>query len=228
MQLVIGNKNYSSWSLVAWLCLKQFGVPFEEIPVSLKADGLKERLGKFSPSCRVPVLIDPDNMDSDGNALTIWDSLAIGEYISDQYLDGKGWPQESALRAHSRAITCEMHAGFAAVRGELPMNCRATRKVELSATAHRGVARIDEMWSSLRQHHAERGPWLFGTFSLADCMYAPAVFRFKTYRASVSEASTQYMTTMLNNEHIQQWLADALKETEIVPEDEAGIEIEAD
>ena len=217
MQLAIGNKNYSSWSLRAWLCLRQLGVAFEEVLVSLNAEGLQERLGQFSPTHRVPVLIDGD--------LTVWDSLAICEYVSEHYADGKGWPRDPRLRAHARAIACEMHSGFSGVRSQLPMNCRATRKVELTANTQNEIARIDSMWSSLCSVHANSGPWLFGPFSIADCMYAPVVFRFKTYRVTVSPESTAYMNTMLANPHIQQWLAAARQETEIIPEDEAGVDV---
>ena len=145
MRLVIGNKNYSSWSLRAWICLSQLDVPFEEVLVSLNADGLQDRLGQFSPTKRVPVLIDGD--------LTVWDSLAICEYVSAQYADGKGWPSDPALKAHARAIACEMHAGFSGVRSQMPMNCRATRKVELTDSTLKEVQRIDTMWSDLRQAH---------------------------------------------------------------------------
>ena len=217
MQLVIGNQNYSSWSLRAWLCLRQLSVDFEDVVVSLNADRLQERLGQFSPTKRVPVLIDGD--------LTVWDSLAICEYVSEQYADGKGWPRDPVLRAQARAIACEMHGGFMGVRSQMPMNCRATRKVDLSASTQQEVQRIDAMWSSLCQTHTAKGPWLFGDFSIADCMYAPVVFRFKTYRVNVSPDSTAYMNTMLANPHIQDWLAAALKETEIIPEDEAGVDV---
>lgn len=219
MELVIGNKNYSSWSLRAWLGLRQLQVSFDEVNVSLNAEGLHDRLGQFSPTKRVPVLIDGD--------LTVWDSLAICEYVSDRYANGAGWPRDIALRAHARAIACEMHSGFSGVRSQMPMNCRATRKVDLTASTQQEVERIDTMWSSLRRTHAGQGPWLFGDFSIADCMYAPVVFRFKTYRVSVSSESKAYMDTMLTNPHIQDWLEVALKETEIIPEDEAGVEVEA-
>ncbi|MEB3233239.1 MAG: glutathione S-transferase family protein [Leptolyngbyaceae bacterium] len=217
MKLVIGNKNYSSWSLRAWLCLAHYQVAFEEEQVSLNADGLKQRLSQFSPTARVPVLMD--------GALTVWDSLAICEYVSEQYLAGRGWPSDPGLRARARAIACEMHSGFTAVRSELPMNCRATRQVNLSDQAHQEVGRIDSMWSALCQEQGRIGPWLFGEFSIADCMYAPVVFRFKTYGIEVSSQSQAYMTTMLNHPPIQQWLAAALEETEVLPEDEAGVDV---
>ncbi|NEQ96099.1 MAG: glutathione S-transferase family protein [Cyanothece sp. SIO2G6] len=217
MKLVVGNKNYSSWSLRAWLCLAHYQIAFEEEGVSLGAEGLKDRLRQFSPTARVPVLIDGD--------LTVWDSLAICEYVSEQYLAGRGWPSDPKLRARARAIACEMHSGFMAVRGELPMNCRATRRVNLSDQCRQEITRIDTMWTDLRQAHASSGPWLFGEFSIADCMYAPVVFRFKTYQIGVSEQSQAYMTTTLNHPPIQQWLTAALEETEVLPEDEAGVEV---
>ena len=127
MKLIIGNKNYSSWSLRAWLLLATFGIEFEEVQESLRQEGLKDRLSQYSPAARVPVLID--------GAVTVWDSLAICEYVSEKYLAGKGWPEAEVSRAEARAVCAEMHAGFAGLRNELPMNCRATRKVELSASS---------------------------------------------------------------------------------------------
>ena len=171
MKLIIGNKNYSSWSLRPWLLLSTFKIEFEEIQESLRQEGLTERLRQYSPTGRVPVLIDENT--------AVWDSLAICEYVSEKYLAGKGWPEDEALRAEARAVCAELHAAFMGLRGELPMNCRATRKVELSDSAKLDIARVDAIWS--KGMLAGKGSWLFGDFSIADCFYAPVVLRFKTY-----------------------------------------------
>ena len=215
MKLVIGNKNYSSWSLRPWLLLVHFGLDFEEVLESLRAEGLKERLAQHSPTSRVPVL-------KDGN-LTIWDSLAICEYVSEMHLAGKGWPQDVALRAEARAVCAEMHAGFLGLRSELPMNCRATRKVNASAAAKQDIARIDEIWSSCMARHSNG--WLYGEFSIADCFYAPVVMRFKTYGVALSELAEQYQSFALKQNALKRWVEAALTETEILPEDEAGIDL---
>ena len=214
LKLIIGNKNYSSWSLRAWLLLATFELEFEEVKESLQADGLKERLGRYSPTSRVPVLIDGD--------LTVWDTLAIDEYVSEQYLTGRGWPSDTGLRAEARAICAEMHSGFTGLRRELPMHCRALRTVSPSAAAQQDIARIDAIWSHCMTDYA--GPWLFGDFSIADCFYAPVVLRFKTYGIELSEAANRYQSFVLRHDVLNQWVEAGKAETEIVPEDEAGEE----
>ena len=217
MQLVIGNKNYSSWSLRPWMLLSFFELDFEEVQASLQAEGLSDRLGQFSPTSRVPVLIDGE--------LTVWDSLAICEYVSEQYLGGKGWPSDAAKRAEARAVTAEMHSGFAGLRREMPMNCRARRQVEPSAQTLKDIARVDEIWA---KGMAAGGPWLFGEFSIADCFYAPVVMRFKTYAADsgvvLSAGAQRYQDFFLENAALNNWVSAAVQETEIVPEDEAGVD----
>ncbi|MEL7143357.1 MAG: glutathione S-transferase family protein [Cyanobacteria bacterium J06573_11] len=218
LKLVIGNKNYSSWSLRAWLLLASFDLAFEEIQESLRQDApggsLTERLGKYSPTGRVPVLIDGD--------LTVWDTLAIDEYVSEKYLGGRGWPADEALRAEARAICAEMHAGFFGLRNELPMNCRALRTVVPTAAAQKDIARIDAIWSHCMTQY--NGPWLFGDFSIADCFYAPVVLRFNTYDISLSDAATQYQSFALKQPILNRWVNAGKAETEIVPEDEAGVD----
>lgn len=212
MKLIIGNKNYSSWSLRPWLLISTFKLEFEEIQESLQQAGLKSRLGKYSPTSRVPVLID--------ESLTVWDSLAICEYVSEKYLAHRGWPKDQALRAEARSICAEMHAGFMGLRSELPMNCRAIRTVELSASALQDIARIDQIWSKCLEEN--NGPWLFGEFSIADCFYAPVVMRFKTYGISLSKTASEYQAFFLQHSELNRWVEAAQAETEIVPEDEAG------
>ncbi|MEL6489274.1 MAG: glutathione S-transferase family protein [Cyanobacteria bacterium J06621_3] len=214
MKLIIGNKNYSSWSLRAWLLLTAFDLAFEEVLESLRRPGLTERLAQYAPAARVPVLIDGE--------LTIWDSLAICEYVSEKYLAGKGWPADEAQRAAARAVCAEMHSGFGGLRSELPMNCRALRTVEMSAAAQQDIARIDAIWSQCMRDYD--GPFLFQAFSIADCFYAPVVQRFKTYGVSLSDRASEYQSFMLNYAPLTQWVEAAKAETEVIVEDEAGVD----
>jgi len=216
MKLVIGNKNYSSWSLRPWLLLSAFDLEFEEVQESLLSEGIKERFGQYSPSCRVPVLID--------EKLSVWDSLAICEYVSEKYLQGRGWPEDLGQRAEARAICAEMHSGFMALRDEMPMNCRATRKLELSAAAQADISRIDSIWSHYTQQNGHLGLWLFGDFSIADCFFAPVAFRFATYGISLSATAQKYSSLLLNHQSVVAWKEAALTETEIILRDEAGVE----
>lgn len=196
------------------MLLATFNLDFEEVKASLKAEGLSERLGQYSPTSRVPVLIDGD--------LTVWDSLAICEYVSERYLAGKGWPSDMAKRAEARAVCAEMHSGFAGLRSEMPMNCRALRKVDASALTLRDIARVDDIWAKGMAEND--GPWLFGDFSIADCFYAPVVMRFKTYGVSLSAGAEKYQEFFLQHDVLNTWVEAAKQETEIVPEDEAGVD----
>ncbi|MDO6706026.1 glutathione S-transferase family protein [Photobacterium sp. 1_MG-2023] len=217
MQLIIGNKNYSSWSLRGWLMLAQNDISFEEVKLKLFTDQFYATLALHAPTAKVPVLIDGD--------VTVWDSLAICEYINETYCDHQAWPQDQAARAKARAISCEMHSGLMAVRSEMPMNCRAKRRVTLSEAAQKDVARIDQIWREQMAAYEDQGGWLFGKWSIADCMYAPVVLRFMTYGIEVSEASQRYMKKVFESPAIQAWLSDALTETEFVAEDEAGVDV---
>lgn len=214
MKLIIGNKNYSSWSLRGWLALKAFDIPFEEIKLRLFSDEFYSELAKHSPVGKVPVLVDGD--------LSVWDSLAICEYLNENYLDGKGWPEDKNNRAVARSVVADMHSGLFGIRGEMPMNCRAKRRVELSDTAKKEVANLDAIWSSLRVKHAPTGDYLFGEFSLVDVFFAPVIFRFATYGIALSDAASAYHKTLLAHPDMQAWLNDALAETDIIPEEEVG------
>ena len=214
MKLIIGNKNYSSWSLRGWLALKAFDVPFEEIKLSLFSDEFYTELAKHSPVGKVPVLVDGD--------LSVWDSLAICEYINETYLDGKGWPIDKSKRAVARSVVADMHSGLFGIRTEMPMNCRARRHVELSDQAKKEVDTLDALWTKLRAENAQNGDYLFGKFSLADAFFAPVMFRFKTYGIALSAAASEYQTTMLMHPAMQEWLDDALIETDVIDADEAG------
>ncbi len=194
MELIIGNKNYSSWSLRGWLMLKAFDLPFTETRLALFEKEFYSTLATYSPAGKVPVLIDND--------ITVWDSLAICEYISE--------------------VSCEMHSGFFGLRHELPMNCRAKRLITPTDAALKDIARIDAIWTELLQKNATNGPWLFGEFSIADVMYAPVALRFDTYNTEVSAHSRAYVETVLAHPAVQAWVADAKQEPETIEEEEVG------
>lgn len=215
VRLVIGNKNYSTWSLRPWLFMKHHNLAFEEIPESLQAEGLRERLLNHSPSARVPVLLD--------DGLCIWDSLAICEWVSERYLSGAGWPEVASARAMARALVCEMHAGFNALRQALPMNLRARgRSVKLSPAAKQDLERITDIWSQCRALYGSEGPWLMGRFSLVDAFYAPVALRFPTYGITLPPAAQCFVEQVQSDAHVISWVQAALEETELVAEDEAG------
>ena len=216
MKLIIGNKNYSSWSLRPWLLLSMYDIPFEEIRVPLFTESTQETLSRYTNAGKVPVLHDGD--------IVVWDSLAICEYISEQYLAGKGWPVEVAVRAQARSCCAEMHSGFSHLRQKMPMNCRASgRKVEITPELEADIKRIIRLWSDLRGKYSDKGSWLFGEFSIADCMFAPVVTRFRTYDVTVPEICSAYMESVLANEKMQLWYQQAAEESEIIKAGEAGV-----
>jgi glutathione S-transferase len=213
LTLVIGNRNYSSWSLRAWLLLRHLGLPFEEVVIQLDGPTTHEDIEHYTPSGRVPVLR--------AGTLCVWDSLAICEYAVE--LAGRGWPEASEARAMARAVSAEMHSGFQALRTAWPMNARArNRRTAVTPALEADIGRIDEIWNDCRRHHGSNGPWLFGAYSVADAMYAPVVLRFNTYGARVSEAARWYMASVLEDAALQEWLQAAKQETWTIPSDEVG------
>ena len=210
LKLVIGNKNYSSWSMRPWLALRASNIPFEEIFIPLytgQAD--KDRLLSFSRSGKVPALIDGD--------LTIWDSLAIIEYLAERFPEAKLWPQDRAARAHARSISAEMHSGFLPLRNECGMNLhRPIGGIALSEDARANIARVEEIWSDCRERYGKQGPFLFGAFSGADAMYAPVVHRFRTYAVKVGRVVQAYMETMMALPAFKEWTEAGLAETLII------------
>ncbi|AOY91964.1 glutathione S-transferase [Cupriavidus sp. USMAA2-4] len=213
MKLVIGNKNYSSWSLRPWLLLRQAGVDFEEIPVSLFAPGSAEQIARYSPAAKVPVLID--------GSVVVWDSLAISEYVAERLPEKRLWPADPAERAHARAICAEMHAGFANLRSQLPMNATAVLPGRgWNVAVQRDVERVARIWGELRERNAARGPFLFGDFTVADAYYAPVVSRFATYGIHLPDAAKAYADFILALPSMQQWIAGARTEREFVVADE--------
>jgi glutathione S-transferase len=213
LHLTIGNKNYSSWSLRPWIALKVAGIPFAETVIPIYHPGSKEKFLALSPAGKVPILQD--------GAVTVWESLAILEYVAEQHPDAALWPRDAAARAHARTIASEMHAGFVPLRRQCPMNMwRPVKKLELSAETAANVARIDAMWSDCRARFGAGGPFLFGRFGAADAMYAPVVSRLHTYAAEVGAASAAYMCAMMALPAWQEWQAAALQEEWLLAEDE--------
>ncbi len=211
--LVIGNKNYSSWSLRPWLVLMHIGIDFEEIRIPLFAPGYKEKILQHSPAGKVPIYKEGD--------VVVWDSLAICEYLAEKEPSLR--PRAPAARASARAVSAEMHSGFASLRHALPMNCRAQgRKVQISDEVAGDIRRITKIWSGCRTQYGAGGPWLFGQFSVADAMYAPVVSRFLTYEVACQDIAKRYIDTVLSDRPMQQWFADAAKESEVITEEEVG------
>jgi len=215
VKLVIGNKNYSSWSLRSWLLLSEAGIDFEEIRVPLDMPGTAEELRKHSPAGRVPVLL------LDGH--TVWDSMAIAETVAERWPDCNLWPEDAWARAHARSVSAEMHSGFSALRASMPMNCRAMgRKVPLPDALTADIDRIFEIWSDCQHRYASGGDWLFGRFSIADAMFAPVVLRFRTYGINLPQSASTYPARLLASKSMQKWLLSAESETEVIEHEELG------
>jgi glutathione S-transferase len=212
--LVIGNKNYSSWSLRPWLLLRHFGVAFSEVRLPLDTPEFRARVGQWSPTGRVPVLHDA--------GLTVWDSLAICEYANERWLGGRAWPADQAARAVARSAAAEMHSGFAALRAQLPMNVRRQpNQFRGDADAARDIARVQALWSDLRTRFGAGGPFLCGQFSIADAMYAPVCFRLRGYGIRTDDTASAYLDAMFAVPAMREWESAALSETERVAADEA-------
>jgi glutathione S-transferase len=214
MKLIIGNKNYSSWSLRPWLVLAHFDIPFEEEQVLLSGEGWRETIRKKSPSGKVPVLVDGD--------VAVPETIAIIEYLHDKYPAKGIWPSNRVERAKARSAAAEMHAGFSALRNYAPMNLRASHpgKVDIDLVAG-DLKRIDRLWGDLLSN--SDGPYLFGKFSGADAMFAPVATRIRTYQLPVSDMAQDYVEAIYALPAFQRWLADALKETWVVEDDEIDV-----
>jgi glutathione S-transferase len=210
LKLVIGNKNYSSWSMRPWLALRASNIAFEEIFIPLyTGDADKKRILSFTHSGKVPALIDGD--------VTIWDSLAIIEYLAERFPQARLWPEERAQRAHARSISAEMHSGFAALRNECGMNLhRPVGAIALSADARADIARVQQIWSACRERHGQSGPFLFGSFGGADAMFAPVVHRFRTYEIAVAPEVRRYMDAMMSLPAFAEWTSAGVAETLII------------
>ena len=207
MKLVIGNKNYSSWSLRPWLLMRVASIEFEEIVIPLYQSDSKTRQLAYSPAGKVPILIDGD--------VTVWDSLAIGEYLAEKFPDAALWPRQAKARAHARAVTAEMHSGFGDLRSQMPMNCRASHPGQgHTPGALDDAARIAAIWSDCRARHAGDGPFLFGAFTIVDAFFARVVTRFVTYSVVLPEVCAEYIATILALPTMQEWYAGGAQEVE--------------
>lgn len=213
LTLIIGNKNYSSWSLRPWVFMKHYQVKFEEIRVALFTEDTDEKLSQYNSDYKVPVLKD--------GGFVVWDSLSILEYVSEQYLESRGWPIVAEARAMARSMSCEMHSSFVNLRNELPMNCRKKfHDIKLSVEAEREVARIKSLWRKCRTEFSAEGEWLFGEYSIADAMFAPIVLRFDGYSIPLEGVEADYVQSVLNQPCIVEWIQDGKLEKEIIAEDE--------
>ena len=219
MKLIIGNKNYSSWSLRGWLAAKQSGLAFEEIQVPLYGDDwatAKKRNDDIAPSSgKVPVLWDGDAV--------VWDSLAIVEYLADKVGRDRFWPKEDDARAMARSMVAEMHSSFLALRSQCPMNVR--RKVEgaeIDDAAKADVVRILTLWAEARARFGRGGPYLFGTFSAADIFFAPVVSRFISYGIAVPGFALAYMEAVWSHEWLQSWIVAAEAEDLVIEQFETA------
>ena len=213
-RLVIGNKNYSSWSLRPWLFMRHHALDFQEVRLALDSEEFRSQIGRYSPTGKVPVLHD--------GGLVVWDSLAILDYLAEQHPDTGGWPADTEARAHARSIACEMHSGFADRRGELPMNCRRrSAPPALGNGARRDIDRVQSIWSETRRRYGNGGDFLFGAFSIADAMYAPVASRFTSYGIEVDDGARRYIDALFALPALQAWMQDAVAEGESLAKYEA-------
>ncbi len=213
MKLIIGNKNYSSWSLRPWLALAQLGVAFEEILIRMDQPETRAENLKYSANGKVPALHDGD--------VRVWETLAILEYLNERFPDAGLWPADPVARALARSISNEMHAGFAAFRNECPMNLwRPVETRKLSPQAELDRARVEAIWRETRARYGQGGPFLFGTFTNADAMFAPMATRFRTYGIKADGEPRAYVDTIHNLPSFQRWHAAALAETWEISHDE--------
>ena len=202
LKLVIANKAYSSWSLRPWILLAHFKIPFEEIVIPLDEPTTRKRILAHSPNGKCPSLHD--------GAISVWESLAIVEYIAEKYPDKAIWPKAKAARAYARSLSSEMHAGFQALRQHCPTNFRRpVRKLELNEAVEADVARIEAAWAEARKTFGAAGPFLFGRFSAADAMFAPVVNRLHVYDVKVKKATRDYMDAIMALPAWKAWIKDA-------------------
>lgn len=208
-QLVIGNKNYSSWSLRPWILMKVAGIEFKEVKIELYSPEGKKQLRQYTNAAKVPVLIDND--------ITIWDSLAIAEYLAEHHPEKALWPLASDSRAIARAVTAEMHSSFNAIRNALPMNCRRIVDYEnISPELQKDINRVCTIWKECKTEYGEQGDFLFGDFSIADAFYAPIVIRLNGYSIKVGEVERQYMDNVLALPELKEWINEAKGEETVV------------
>ena len=213
LTLVIGNKNYSSWSLRPWMVLRTFGVPFDEVMLQLDTPEFQAEIARWAPNRRVPALHD--------DALVVWDSLAICEYLNERYLDNRGWPADIAARAHARSASAEMHSGFTALRSQMPMNMRRTPDAYRGdAAAAKDIARVQQLWRELRERHGAGGEFLCGAFSIVDAMFAPVVSRFLSYGVPMDATAQAFADAIQGLDAWREWRAAGEAEVEYLEDTE--------
>lgn len=214
-KLIIGNKNYSSWSLRSWLLLREAGIEFEEHKIALDVETTAAEMAQHCPGRTVPVL--------QLNETVIWDTQAIAETVAERWPDAQLWPSDADARAYARSICAEMHSGFAELRNRMPMNCRAMgRKVALVDELTDQIDRIIAIWSACHKQYSGDNGWLFGDFSIADAMFAPVVLRFRTYGINLPQSALHYPQRLLESDAMQEWLAAAETEIEVIDREEVG------
>jgi glutathione S-transferase len=216
LKLVIANKLYSSWSLRPWMVLSAFSIPFQEIVIPLRQDESRARILEFSPTGKVPALIDGER--------SVWESLSVIEYLAEAFPDLAIWPRDRDARAHARSVSNEMHAGFNPLRQACPMHLGARFATPpMTEALKANIDRVEDIWSEARNRFASGGgPYLYGAFSAADAMYAPVVTRFETYQIPVREATRAYMDAILAHPSFVAWRTAALAEPWTIPEYAAG------
>ena len=221
LTLIIGNKNYSSWSMRPWVLLKQFGIPFEEVMLKFESSEWNDRIASLAPTRKVPTLWD--GVPGAANSISVWETIAIIEYIAERFPQFDIWPKDVAARAFARAIAAEMHAGFQALRNNMPMNIRSQHPGKgMQAGVAENIARVEAIWHGARERFGSHtdAPFLFGQFCAADAMFAPVVMRFRTYAPPLDAATLRYCEAMMAAPGIAAWMAEARLETEFVGFDE--------
>ena len=213
LTLVVGNKNYSSWSMRPWLVLKKSGAAFEEIVIPLDRPETRAEIFKHSPSGFVPTLKDDE--------LTIWESLAICEYLAEKFPDANLWPKDPSARAIARSVSNEMHSGFSALRTNMPMNVRGNLPGKGRAPGvQEDINRISAIWRDCRTRFGQNGPYLFGAFSIADAMYAPVASRFVTYQVDLDADAKAYVNTLWADPAMAAWVEGARREPWVIEKSE--------
>ncbi|MEQ8735975.1 MAG: glutathione S-transferase family protein [Rhodospirillaceae bacterium] len=209
LTLVIANKTYSSWSLRPWLAMTHFGLEFEEVVIPLHQEATSAEIRKHSPAGKVPVLHH--------GGITVWESLAILDYLADAFYDKPWWPTDPHAKAHARTIAAEMHSGFGALRKAMPMNLGKSYDARVWAEdVAKDVQRVQDLWRDARDRFGQGGDFLFGDFTIADAMYAPVVSRFKTYAVDMDETSRAYSASIFNLPAMQKWVAEAADEPWVI------------
>ncbi|MCF6441901.1 glutathione S-transferase family protein [Pseudoalteromonas luteoviolacea] len=216
MQLYIGNKNYSTWSLRVWLLLEKFGLEYDEIKLNLATESFYQGLEGVSPTQKVPVLVDDD--------VTVWESLAILEYINESYLSGAALPISASERARARALCAEMHSSFRALKNAMPMNIRAKRHIEVNPQVLKDIQRVEAIFTEQMQRYKQKDGWLFGDWSMVDAMFAPVCLRFDTYGVELNARAQKYVEQVFTCPVLSRWRDQALLEEDVVRCNETGVD----